>query len=165
MTKDPQLEKYVELARDIREAMLVTEDTQTGGLRSRPMSNAGVDDDGTIWFFTALASEKVQEIYHDRNVNVAYSKPSDAQYVSVSGKAKIVSDIATKKRYYSEVNDAWFSGPEDPQASLIKVTPEVVEYWDDNDVKLFTFAKILATALSSSDEEYKVPKHDRFEVS
>lgn len=163
MTDPKQLEKYVALARDIREAMLVTDDPGSG-LRARPMSNAGVDDDGTIWFFTALGSEKVQEIYHDRGVNVSYSKPSDSQYVSVTGTAKIVSDLATKKRYYSEINDAWFSGPEDPQASLIKVTPEVVEYWDDNSSKIVTFAKIVAAAITPGDGEYEVPTNERFEV-
>ncbi len=163
MTHHQQLAKYKELVEDIREAMLVTDDQELNGLRSRPMSTAGIDDDGTLWFFTAFTSDKVQEIYHDRKVNVSYAKPSDKQYLSVTGCAKIVTDIVKKRRYYSKIQDAWFDGPDDPQASLIQVVPEHVEFWDDSDSALFAFAKILAAAVTPGGE-YKGTENKEFDV-
>jgi len=163
MDYSEKLSKFKSLVEDIRHGMLVTDDPTGSGLRSRPMATAGVDDDGTLWFFTALSSEKVQEIYHDRSVNVAYAQPSDTKYVSVAGEAKIVTDSVKKRQYYSKIQDAWFDGPEDPQASLIKVVPTEVEYWDDNDSTIVTFAKIAAAAVLPNNE-YKGSENERFAV-
>lgn len=153
MQDSEKIAKYKELVEDIREGMLVTSDPKIGGLRSRPMSTSKVDEQGRLWFFTKMHSAKVQEVYHDRDVNVAYSKPSDSSYVSASGKARLVDDDAKKHELYSKILDAWFDGPDDPQATLLCVDVEEVEFWDDNDSKLVTFAKIAATAVAGGDYE------------
>ena len=111
MTDPDHLAAFRSLVQDIREGMLVTEDPSLPGLRSRPMSTSKVDDDGNLWFFTKMTSAKVQEIYHDRDVNVAYQKPGDNKYVSASGKASLVDDPGLKKELYSPLLDAWFDGP------------------------------------------------------
>ncbi len=156
------LQKYRELVQDIREGMLVTSDAQLGTLRSRPMSTSKVDDDGKLWFFTKQHTAKVREIYHDRQVNVAYSKPGDSAYVSASGTARLVDDMARKKDYYSKFLDAWFDGPEDPEATLICVDVSEVEFWDDTDSKLITFAKIAATAVVGGD--YSASENEKLSV-
>ena len=161
-TQSAKLGKYRELVEDIREAMLVTDDQKLGYPRARPMSTSNVGDDGSLWFFTKEDTAKVSEIYHDRKVCVAYSKPADKSYVSVSGKAELVDDPKLKKEFYSPLLDAWFDGPEDPEATLIKVTPHEVEYWDDNDSSLITMAKIAATAIAGGD--YDTPENEKIEL-
>lgn len=151
MSNADHLAKYRELVQDIREGMLVTEDPSLPGLRSRPMSTSKVDEEGKLWFFTKMTSAKVQEIYHDRAVNVAYQKPGDNKYVSASGKARLVDNPNLKKDLYSPFLDAWFDGPEDPQATLLCVDVTDAEYWDDSDSKLVSFAKIAATAIAGGD--------------
>ena len=151
MPNQEHLAKYRDLIQDIRSGMLVTEDPSLPGLRSRPMSTAKVDEHGNLWFFTKMTSAKVQEIFHDHDVNVAYQKPSDNQFVSASGKAQLVNDDSLKEQLYSKILDAWFDGPEDPQASLIRVDVTAAEYWDDSDSNLITFAKIAAAAVSGSE--------------
>jgi hypothetical protein len=47
-----------ELIENIEIAMLTTTDTD-GTLRSRPLQTVGVEDDGTLWFFTSQSSPKV----------------------------------------------------------------------------------------------------------
>ena len=163
MTDAQRLTKYRELVEDIREAMLVTEDQSLGALRSRPMHTAGVDDDGTLWFFTKMTADKVQEIYHERQVNVAYANPEDKQYVSASGPATIVDDPTRKRHYYSKMMDAWFDGPDDPQATLIKVATEHVEYWDDNDSSLITMAKIALAAVTPGGD-YSGAENERLDL-
>ena len=157
MTND-QFATYQKLITDIRECMLVTDDPSVG-LRSRPMSCSKCDDDGNLWFFTKMTSDKVQEIYHDRNVNCAFQKPGDNQYVSVSGKARLVDNPGLKKSLYSPFLDAWFDGPTDPQATLICVDAVAAEYWNDSDSKLVSFAKIAATALVGA--EYDAPETEK----
>lgn len=151
MATADHLAKYRSLVEDIREGMLVTHDPSLPGLRSRPMSTSKVDEEGALWFFTQMTSAKVQEIYHDRDVNVAYQKPSDNQYVSASGKAQLVNDDSLKEQLYSPLLDAWFDGPQDPQASLLRVDVQEVEYWDDTDSKILSFAKIAAAAVTGGN--------------
>lgn len=140
------LDTFKSLIDNINECMLVTDDTVVG-IRARPMWLAG--QNGTkLYFFTQLSSDKVDEIYKDRTVCCAFSKPSDNAYVSATGKATIERAMELKKKYYSKMQDAWFDGPEDPNCSLICVHVTDGEYWKDNDSKLVSFAKIAASTVT-----------------
>lgn len=146
MTSTEQISKYKALVEDIRECMLVTEDPKIG-IHARPMYLAACDEAGKLWFFTNIDSTKVDEIFHERTTCCAFSNPEDKSYVSATGAAHIVRDLAKKKQYYQKMHDAWFDGPEDPKATLICVDVTHAEYWDDNDSSIVTMAKIAATAV------------------
>ncbi|MGG5888352.1 pyridoxamine 5'-phosphate oxidase family protein [Falsiroseomonas sp. HC035] len=124
-------DKVWELIRDVEVATLVTVDTD-GHLRGRPMRAAKLQEfDGTLWFFTGDHTPKTEEIRHDERVLLAYSDPSAQNYVSVSGTAQVVRDVAKQKALWSEPMRTWFpGGPEDPRAALLKVVVEGAEYWD-----------------------------------
>jgi len=53
--------KFVEVLRRFDTAMLVTY-AKDGGLRSRPMALAEIEDDGTTWFVTGADTAKTDEI-------------------------------------------------------------------------------------------------------
>jgi len=124
-------DKVWELIRDIEVATMVTLDEQ-GHMRGRPMRAVELREfDGTLWFFTAGASPKADEIRQDERVLLAYAEPSDQNYVSISGTAQIIRDVAKQKAMWSEPLRTWFpGGPEDPNAALLKVEVEGAEYWD-----------------------------------
>jgi len=124
-------DKVWEMIRDIEVAVMVTVDGQ-GRLRGRPMRAVKVKEfTGTLWFFTAQASPKAEEIGHDGRVLLAYSDPSGQDYVSVAGQAEVLRDPARQKELWSEPLRVWFpGGPEDPRAALLKVEVEGAEYWD-----------------------------------
>jgi general stress protein 26 len=124
-------DKVWELIRDIEVATMVTLDTE-GHMRGRPMRAVELKEfDGTLWFFTAAGSPKAAEIRQDERVLLAYAEPSDQNYVSVSGTAQIIRDVAQQKAMWSEPLRTWFpGGPEDPNAALLKVEVEGAEYWD-----------------------------------
>src|SRR5690348_4767714 len=65
------LQKLRDLTSGIHVAMLTTVD-EDGTLHSRPMGTQEVDQDGCLWFFTEAAAEKVGDVQHDQQVNVAY---------------------------------------------------------------------------------------------
>ena len=124
-------DKVWELIRDIEVATMVTIDPQ-GHMRGRPMRAVELREfDGTLWFFIAGGSPKADEIRQDERVLLAYAEPSDQNYVSISGTAQIIRDVARQKAMWSEPLRTWFpNGPEDPNAALLKVDVEGAEYWD-----------------------------------
>lgn len=119
-----------ELIRDIKVAMLTTED-DSGDLRSRPMVTQQRDFDGDLWFFTDASSPKVAEVSHHQAVNVAYADPEHERYVSVSGRAELVRDRAKIKELWNPVYEAWFpKGVDDPNIGLLKIHVAKAEYWE-----------------------------------
>jgi general stress protein 26 len=64
-------EKVWDLIKDIRIAMLVTQD-QSHQLSARPMAAANRDfNDGTLWFFAHEGSPKLDELNESSNVLLA----------------------------------------------------------------------------------------------
>lgn len=141
------IEKIKNLTESIDFCMLTTLDG--GYLRSRPMSTQEMEFDGDLWFFTSDDTHKVAEIAKDDRVNVAYSKPGDNTYVSISGRGEIVKDRAKIEELWNPIHKAWFpEGLDDPHLCLLKVAVEQAEYWDapsSKIVQLFGFVKALAT--------------------
>jgi general stress protein 26 len=130
-TSHEQREKVRELIKDVQTAVLVTHGDGEK-LRGRPMVAAGLDPDGkTLWFFSASGTEKTEEIQRNNRVLLSYSDPSNQNYVSISGTARVVRDVAKQKALWSEYMKTWFpNGPEDPKITLIAVEMTGAEYWD-----------------------------------
>jgi general stress protein 26 len=145
------VEKLGKLIKDIKFAMMTTIDA--GRLRSRPMVNQQAEFDGDLWFFTQLGSPKVAEIQRDSRVNIAFAKPEDQEYVSVSGTAEVVRDREKAKELWNPFLKAWFpKGLEDPDLALLRVRVEEAEYWDSPSsamVQLFGAAKAALTGKRS----------------
>jgi general stress protein 26 len=146
-TRQESIEKLGQLLEDIDFAMLATFDGEK--IRARPMSTQEVDADGNLWFFTSDRTHKVEEIERDNRVCVAYAKPDDNVYVSVSGTAALVKDRAKIEELWNPIHKAWFpEGLDDPTLALLKITIEEAEYWDSPSstlVQLVGFVKALAT--------------------
>jgi general stress protein 26 len=130
-TEHEQRAKVREMIKDMKAAVLVTHG-DGDELRGRPMWAAGLDADGkTLWFFSKNATEKTDEISRNDRVLLAYSDPSNQSYVSVSGKARVLRDVAKQKELWSAPMKAWFpNGAEDPAIALIAVEMTGAEYWD-----------------------------------
>lgn len=128
-TNQEAIKTLRELIKDIDFAMLTTIDAD-GSLLSRPMSTQEAEFDGDLWFFTSADTGKVGDIRGNSRVNVAYARPDDQTYVSVSGEAELLNDRAKMKELWSPVYKAYFpNGLDDPQLRLIKVHVDKAEYW------------------------------------
>jgi len=126
---------------------------------SRPMATANVEDDGSIWFFTNEYSLKNPEIFKER-VMLVYSNPSNNTYMYVNGKAQLVEDIKKRSAYFSIMVKAWFpKGLEDPGLALIKVTPDVAEYWDSNSSKMVVAFNMLQAIVTG--DKYDEGQHKK----
>lgn len=151
------IQKLKELMEGIDFCMMTTIDA--GQLRSRPMSTQKFEFDGDLWFFTSDNTHKIDEIEKDDRVNVAYAKPDDNKYLSVSGRAEVVKDRGKIEELWNPVLKAWFpEGLDDPHLCLLKVPVEQAEYWDaptSSIVQLFGMAKALVTGTEADYGENK----------
>ena len=156
-SRQSSIEKIRELTEGIDFCMLTTIDGDH--LRSRPMSTQEFEFDGDLWFFTNDSTHKIEEIEKDNRVCVAYSKPDENVYLSVSGRAEVTKDRAKIEELWNPILKAWFpEGLDDPSLCLLKIPVEQAEYWDapsSRIVRLFEIAKALATGQEADYGENK----------
>lgn len=128
LTHQEAVKKVNDLIGNIKIAMLTTV-SENGEFHSRPMTTQAQAFDGDLWFFAASSSDVTQSIERNPSVNVAYVRGGN--YVSVAGKASIVTDVQKKKELWQEPLKIWLEdGPESPEAVLIKVHALSAQYWD-----------------------------------
>lgn len=159
-TKDDDWTKLWALIKDTRYGMF-TARHGNGHLHSRPMTtlNGANESGGVLWFFMSKSSEPAIDIANEPEVNVAYGNPAADSYVSVSGTARIVEDLAAKKKFWSPMVHAWFpDGVGDPDLALIAVTIEHAELWDvtaNKAVKVYEMAKAAMTGNKPNIGEHR----------
>jgi len=148
--------KLWNMIKDIEPGVLTVQGSD-GHLYSRPMTtmNGSEDRGGVLWFFMSRSSRTVADLQATPEVNVAYADPGDDRFVSVSGTARIVDDLARKWALWSPMAKAWFpGGAEDPDLALIAVLAVAAEYWDvksNKAVQLFKLARAAATGKPPTD--------------
>lgn len=123
--------------------------TNSFEITARPMYTQKVEDDGCFWFFSSKSSEKNQEIKTNSKVQLLFGDPGKSNYLSVVGEASIVEDKSKIDELYTPYVKAWFQGgKDDPEISLIKISPSDAYYWDTKHGKLISFFKIMASIVS-----------------
>ncbi|KIC96159.1 pyridoxamine 5'-phosphate oxidase family protein [Flavihumibacter solisilvae] len=141
------VDKVKELAEEAKLCMLCTSLGQTP-FNTRPMATQTIEEDGTFWFFSPADSSKNAEIASDNRVQLIYSNRPGSEYLSVYGRAEIVRDTAKAKELWNVFLTTWFpGGAEDPNVTLIKVTPEEGHYWDTKNNKMVQSIKIAVGAI------------------
>lgn len=121
--------KLWKTVKDIRTAMLTTEGER--GLESRPMATYLDEDTRVIHFITRSDSGKIDDIQDDAKINLAYADTAADTYVSVTGTARVVRDVARQKELWNAFAEAWMpEGPEAATTALIEVRPQHATIWD-----------------------------------
>jgi len=89
------------------------------------------EDDLTLYSTSFAVSRKIKQINNNNNINIAFGadpKNWELPYVNVEGSAEILTDLETKQKCWHEMLSQFFSGPDDPDYVVIKVTPRAIEY-------------------------------------
>lgn len=139
-----------DLIKDIKFAMFTTRHAN-GHLHARPMTTQkkSIDETQSLWFFMSKKGDPVEDLKADPTVNVVYANPSSDSYVSVSGTAAVIEDMAKKQQLWSKMSEAWFpGGPGDPDLALVEVRIIHANYWDVKEskiVQMFEMAKAVVT--------------------
>jgi general stress protein 26 len=123
-------------------------------LQTRPMNTQYADRNGSLWFFSNKDSTKNETIRTDARVQLFYVDPAKEQYVSIYGQAQILFDREKIEEFWSAVALHWFTGKDDPQISLIKVSPENILNWD---VTAHKMALTLSTKAENEEMKAKLP--------
>ncbi len=122
-------ERLVELLRSF-ENVMVTTNADNGSLHARPMAIAEVDDDAELWFVSPKTTEKIDEVRTDRRVVV--TGQADGRYVSVSGRMDVIHDRERVRALWKSSWEAWAPrGKDDPNVVLLRLRPEIGEYWEE----------------------------------
>jgi len=143
--------KVQSLAKDINTCMFCT-DLDQQPFSTRPMAVREVDEEGNLWFISSASSHKNDEIKEDENVQLIFAKPSSTQYLSLFGKAAIYKDQEKIKALWTPIANAWFEeGKNDPDVTVLKVSPSEAYYWDTPNGKMITLLKIATAAVTGSN--------------
>lgn len=90
------------------------------------------DEDLNIWFATFKSSRKIDQISANPEVHLLLGVtdlPVAASWVQIQGRAEILDDAETKKAVWYNMLEPMFSGPDDPNYVVCKVTPSRIEYY------------------------------------
>ena len=153
------LQKLREMVEAIDFCMLTTID-ERGDLHSRPMSSNGdIDQNGDMWFFTGAFSHKVDEIKKTSRVNVSFADPQNQNYISITGRARLVRDRKKIDELWRPQFEMWFpEGKDDPNIGLLCVKIEKAEYWDSPSSTI-SYALNFVSALVTGEEPDLGEKH------
>lgn len=138
-------DKLIELMEDMPIAMFTTFGPQ--GPRTVPMARQEVEPSAELWFISARDTAHAHDLVAEPRVALSFS--SRDAWVSLVGKGYVVDDLAKLKELWNTFAEAWLpGGPEDDNASLIRVDVERGEYWDSPGGKIasvISFAKAKLT--------------------
>ncbi|MBK5100370.1 MAG: pyridoxamine 5'-phosphate oxidase family protein [Desulfobacteraceae bacterium] len=105
----------------------ITEDGKPWVRYVTPMA----DENLNIWMATFAQSRKVGQIAKNPEVHLTVgvtTMETAESYLQVQGRAEILSDDATKKAVWNDHLKGIFSGPDDPNYCVCKITPYRIEY-------------------------------------
>ena len=90
------------------------------------------DDDLTLRCATFLAARKVGQIEKNPEVHLSCGllNPMEIKpYCQIQGRAEIVTDAAEKAAFWNPSIESIFSGPDDPNYTVVVIRPYRIECW------------------------------------
>ena len=146
------IDKLKSLVNEIMVCLFCTDLKTDDGSTCRPMTAIKVCDQGNIWFFSEKSSDKNKAIATDKNVQLFFSHPGKSSYMVVNGEAEIILEKAKIDELWTPVAKIWFKeGKNDPNISVIKVTPTNAYYWDTNGNRMINFLKMVASVATGTN--------------
>jgi len=151
--KTESVNKLKKLAEDVGVCMFCTKlDRQP--IPARPMSVQEVDEHGNLWFLSHAKSHKNFEIAQDDKVQLFFSKMSNSHYLSVYGTASIFTNKSLVDEHWTPMAKPWFQeGKDDPDVTVIKVTPSDAYYWDTKDGQAVMLFKMAVRAMGADVDD------------
>ena len=152
LTHKVAIDKLKYLVEEIMICLFCTDLKIDDGSTCRPMSAIKVCDQGNIWFFSEKNSDKNKAIAADKNVQLFFSHPAKNSYLVVNGEAAIILDKTKIQELWTPVANNWFKeGKEDPNISIIKVTPTMAYYWDNDGNRMINFLKMVVSVVTGTN--------------
>lgn len=146
------IKKLKKLVDEINICLFCTDLKTDDGATCRPMTAIEVDEAGNLWFFSGLSSEKNAAIKRDNQVQLFFAHPPKGSYMIVNGHADITTDKAKIQDLWSPMHDIWFQGGKnDPDLSVIKVTPKNAYFWDSEGNRMVNILKMVTSVITGKN--------------
>lgn len=143
----PAVHKMKELIKAAETCFFCTSRDTGGGIDARPMSVLQVDDQGNLWFMSAVDSHKNMELETNPAVTLFFQGSPHSEFLHLEGHATVSRDRAKIKELWKFVLKTWFTeGEDDPRISVIKVVPTTGYYWDNKHGNAIAGVKMLLGA-------------------
>jgi len=88
-------------------------------------------EDLTFYTTTFALTRKIGQLKKDQSIHVAFGfdpKNWALPFVNVEGDAEVLTDPLTKKKCWKDEFKQYYKGPDDPNYTVIKITPRIIEY-------------------------------------
>jgi len=106
---------------------LITLD-ESGRPQARMVAAADIEPSLRVWIITGPETRKIGEIRRDNRATMAFSDNKGEGYTTLTGQARLITDIARKKALWKFSYGAFFpEGPEGNDSILIEFVPERIE--------------------------------------
>src|SRR5215831_1562271 len=128
MTEHDNIARVWDIIETTCVCMLTTH--SAGGLRARPVEPRPERAAGLIWFVTDLRSGKEHEIETEHDVCLVFIDAEAKAYLSITARAEVRRDHAKAAEIWKKTDNIWWSGPDDPNVCVLRVTPITAELWD-----------------------------------
>jgi general stress protein 26 len=146
------IKKLQSLVKEIDTCLFCSNLKTDDGATCRPMSTQKVCDQGNLWFFSDVNSDKNKEIKQNKHVQLFFSHPGKNSYLVVNGEAEIIIDKTKAEELWTSEAKIWFNeGIDDPSLSIIKVKPVSAYYWDSDGNKMINFLKMAASVVTGKN--------------
>jgi general stress protein 26 len=140
------IDRVWEIIERVGIAMLTTR--FPAGLRARPLEARPERDPGLIWFVTDLESGKEHEVEAEHDVGLVFVDVADKAYLSITARAEVRRDPAKAAQIWKLTDNAWWTGPDDPNVCLLRVRPITAELWDGPASRIVTAFEFVKAAIS-----------------
>ena len=119
-----------------------------------PMQVQQVDEQGTLWFFSGADSVHNRQLESDPRTQLIFANTEKIEYLTIFGETTISRDRAKIDELWTKLVEAWFpAGKDDPNLTLLSIRPLEAHYWDTENGKLVTFAKMLTAAVTGQPND------------
>ncbi len=150
------IEKFRSIVKNNAVCMFMTSLDQRP-ISGRPMATQLVCDQGNFWFLSSRLSMKDQDIANDPHVHLLFANTPASEFMSIYGTAEEVEDPAKKRELWMPLAKAWFpEGVDDPDLTVLKVTPTEGYYWDTSKGRMITLMKLAAAAMTGKTADVGV---------
>lgn len=103
----------------------------------QPMAPLLARDEGAIWFFTGADTELARTLgAQGGSVHVCLVGKDHDYHACLRGHLSVQRSAEHIERFWSPMAEAWFSGKDDPNLTMLRFKPEHAEVWASTDSRV-----------------------------
>jgi len=149
MAENDNLSRVWDIVERVGVGMLTTRFAD--GLRARPLEARPDRAAGLIWFVTDLHSAKEHEIENEPDVGLTFIDAKARAYLSLTARAQVWRDHAKAAEIWKATDAVWWSGPNDGNLCVLRVTPLTAELWDGPASKAVAAFELVKSRLTGAE--------------